>query len=153
MNEAQIEVIRGIKKELRKKKKLTSYDQGQLDLIKKLRKKPKEGRFERVMPAIAICLGIVCIFALSYAIYSSIKDGTFAAQFAAERWVRGHEDEMFCSSMNVDNDTFAAFIKYDCMPINRITRGIKNCNGEYYVFLDKINGKWVVNEQSKTILW
>ena len=153
MNETEIEIIKSVKKELKKKKKRSQYDKGQLDLIKKLRKKPKTKMWEKVLPFIGIGIGIFSIFALSYFIYLNIKDGSFAAQFASERWAKSQENEQSCCSRMMDNDTFVAFIKYDCTPINKITKGIQNCKGEYYVFLNKINGKWVVNESTKSVIW
>ena len=62
------------------------------------------------------------------------------------------EDEDFCRVELINNKTAIAFFKYDCKSM-RVLKGIKKCKGEYYIFINKIIDKWIVNESSKKIMW
>ena len=50
------------------------------------------------------------------------------------------EGEDYCCSDMIDENRGVAFINYDCTPINRVTKGIKECKGRYYIFANRING-------------
>ncbi|MBI2661732.1 hypothetical protein HYX09_05725 [Candidatus Woesearchaeota archaeon] len=62
-----------------------------------------------------------------------------------------------CWEQQTLNDEVAprgvAFINYDCTPIKRVIKGIKECKGRYYIFANKVNGRWIADEDSKQIIW
>ena len=153
MNEKELEKIKEIQERLVNKKCLTDYEKGQLDLIKELRKKQPKTRFEKILPFAAGCLVFFTFAFLFYSIYSYIADGSFAIERESERWAKKLGNQYYLFSSPIDEYKGVASIGYDCKPINKVTKGIQRCKGRYYIFLNKINNKWVVNESSKTIIW
>ena len=119
----------------------------------KTKGKAWERRFKKIMIIVAFSLSICTFLLVSYALFSNIKDGSFAVERAADRWADSQGQEEYCRSTVIDENTAVAFINYDCRPINRITKGIKDCKGQYYIFLDKIDGRWTIDESSRQVIW
>ena len=65
--------------------------------------------------------------------------------YPLERAIKGYisENEEYCGIDLINKDKGIGFICYNC----------SKCKGEYYIFINKINGKWIINESSKTIIW
>ena len=102
MNEEELEKIREVKDRLENKKHLTSYERGQLDLIKDLRKEQPKTRLEKISVFVVGCLVLSTFALLFYSIYADIMDGSFAIERAGERWAK--DDEDYCCSKVIDKN-------------------------------------------------
>ena len=100
-----------------------------------------------------ICVSVFTIFMMIYVLFNHILDGSLAVEHKAKKWIGKSDSQEYCSSQIIEENKAIAFINYDCTPINKITKGIKNCNGKYYIFINKIDNKWIIDETSKTIIW
>jgi hypothetical protein len=107
--------------------------------------KKQPTKFEKIMQKLVLLLGISVFLLLFYSIYLDIKDGSFVVESAAKKYAKSNEQENYCCSNVINQEKAVAFIGYDCARIK--------CNGRYYVFLNKINGKWAVDESTKKIIW
>jgi len=114
--------------------------------------KPKKGkRTEKIITTIGLVLACIGLLAVAYRVYDGFSSGAFQFQHAMEKIPIEGED--YCCSDMIDENKGVAFINYDCIPVNRVTKGIKECKGRYYIFANKINGKWIVDEDSKQVIW
>ena len=107
-------------------------------------------KIEGRLGTIAFVIGLLVLLFLFYTLTNHLIKN-YPMERAIERWISN--DHKFYSVKLIKEKKAVSFVGYDCKSINRITRGITRCSGEYYIFIDKINDKWVVNESSKVIIW
>lgn len=108
-------------------------------------------KFENILLISSILMGFLALMLAFYGLVSyGIKN--YPLERAIKNWDKMNEDQEFLKVKLIDEKTGVAFIEYNCVSKN-IFRGIKKCNGEYYIFINQINGEWIVNESSKTIIW
>ena len=110
-----------------------------------------EKKIERTMKIVGLCVMSVVLLVLVYKIYGIVSSGGFSLESTLKK--AAGNGEQYCRSNIINETTGIGFINYDCKPINRITKGIQRCKGQYYVFVHRLNGIWVVNESSKTLIW
>lgn len=110
-----------------------------------------EKKLERNMRIAALCLLCFVLLALIYSLYNVYSTGAASLEHAMKKTAGPAED--FCSSRVINETTGVGFINYDCTPINKITKGVKDCKGQYYVFATRTNSTWIVNLETKTVIW
>lgn len=67
---------------------------------------------------------------------------------AVKNWLSGDVSQELCGSPKLLEDTRAvATVNDACVPWP-VLRGIKDCEGRYAVFVEKIGDEWVVDESS-----
>lgn len=115
--------------------------------MKKIAKKKLEKVFWVLGITIFVILFISIIFKFGFYLVND-----YPAERAATKWAKTDETQEFCMSMMIDENKSVAYFHYNCKSW-KVLRGIKDCNGQYYVFLNKLNNKWVVNESSKAVIW
>ena len=145
------EKLKELKENLEGKKFLNDYEQGQLDAFKEALKPKKPDRLRIISVFIGLGILIITLVILTLFTYSSINDGSLSLETAAKDIV-GQNEEVFSSKV-IGQDHGVAFIDYNCRRTDTFIKGFKECAGRYYVFLNRVNNKWVVNESSKTIIW
>ena len=150
MNEEEKEIIREVKDKLEDKKHLTPYEKGQLDLIKRLRKKKPKTRLER---ALEIAVYVVMAIAVLTVISGAVILGPRAVrESSVEKAVRnwdGYDKEVnnICRIVMVDEQKALVCINVNC------EWTWDPCDGEFMVDVNKIGGRWVVDPTSKRWLW
>ncbi len=111
----------------------------------------KEKRLEKILGVVVLSITAFTLLLLIYAAYKNISIGAFSLESALGKSVK--QGEQYCSSQVIEENKGVGFINYDCTLKNRITKGLKDCKGQYYVFASRIDGRWYVNESSKKIIW
>lgn len=102
----------------------------------------KKKQLDKLWVCLVIVLFMTGTIGVIYLIYSNIHNNGFIIEFVAKKWVPA--SEQYCHSQPISADKAVAFINYNC---------VKHCLGQYIIFIDKIDGEWVVNESSKKVLW
>lgn len=104
----------------------------------------KQDKSSNILSYFKIAVLFVALLIMLWVGYSHFKDGTFSVELVVEKWVQA--PERYEHSQIINENKGVAFINYNC-----ITKSA--CRGQYIIFIDKINGNWVVNESSKKVLW
>jgi len=110
-----------------------------------------EKKIERTLKIVGLCVSCFALLTLIYWSYHLFSTGAFSLEFAMKKVVKDGEE--YCTSKIINETTGVGFINYDCKPINQITKGIQRCKGQYYVFATRVNGAWIVNNYTKSIIW
>lgn len=117
-----------------------------MNVPKRLKKK-----FESILPIAGISLGLLTILLALYGLFLSVTN-EYPLEKAIKNWDKINEDQEFFRVKLIDEKTGVAFVNYGCES-KRVLKGIKKCKGQYYIFLNRIDDVWVVNESSKRIIW
>ena len=114
-------------------------------------KSGSDKKLEKICAIIGVCITSILLLVLIYRTYKLYATGEFAMESALKK--AAGDGEQFCMSDMINGSRAVGLINYGCTPVNRITQGIKKCNGKYYIFADKVNGTWVVDSASKHVIW
>ena len=109
----------------------------------------EDKKFEKVGLKISLVLGVLTLLIVLYALVYDLEH-KFPIERAVKKWMP--EGQELSRAKWVNEKIGVAFINYDCKSM-KVLEGIKRCNGQYYVFVDKVGDAWVVNELSKAIIW
>lgn len=117
-----------------------------MNVPKRIKKK-----FKNVLIVSSISIGFLAMLLALYGLLSYAINN-YPLEKAIKNWDKINEDQEFLRMGLIDEKTGVAFVNYGCES-KRILKGIKKCKGQYYIFLNKIEDVWVVNESSKKIIW
>ena len=117
-----------------------------MNVPKRLKKK-----FMSILPITSILLGFLTLLLALYGLSSHLIN-EYPLEKAIKNWDKVNEDQEFLRVELIDEKTGVAFVNHGCES-KRILKGIKKCKGQYYIFLNRIEDVWVVNESSKKIIW
>ncbi len=95
-----------------------------------------------------LILTCLVMFYVGYLMYESYRDGTITIENISGKFAKEHSGEKYSHSSPINEEEGIAFIDYNCADTF-----VWDCHGQYYVFLNKIDGHWQINESSKTIIW
>ena len=101
---------------------------------------------------------VVLIFVIPAVIYGFYTAGhqvyrTWSLEHAAQDYVGSDETLQFMNVERINDYVGIAFIRYNCVSNHKILRGLKDCNGQFYIYLNRIDGEWRINEASKHAVW
>ena len=111
------------------KSRLTGYA---MNIPKRLKKK-----FKKVLLIFPILLGFLALLLALYGLLSYIFN-YYPLEKAIKNWDKIDEDQEFLRMELIDEKTGVAFVNYNCKS-GKILKGVKKCNGEYYIFINKIS--------------
>jgi len=100
---------------------------------------------EKVMHAVALLMTSVILFILILLTVDRITSGAAACELTVKKAVSN--DEKYLRSHVINVTTCVGFIEYGC-PDKKILR---DCKGLYYVFVNRVDDKWVVENDKHTI--
>lgn len=103
---------------------------------------------------LVVFVSAACIFIFTTMIYT-LSTLYSSGAFSLERTIKHSlgENELFCNSLVIAENKGVGFIKYDCANTHSFAKAFNKCNGQYLVFAERVDGKWVVDPNSKNILW
>ena len=113
--------------------------------------KKKNKKLEKIGIIILFSMGFLTLLLAFYGLFSyAIKN--YPLERAIKHWDKINDSQEFLMVNLIDENRGIAFVNYNCKS-GKILKGVKKCKGEYYIFINKINDEWIVNESSKTIIW
>jgi len=107
-------------------------------------KKEKLSLVNKIGPYAGMILTALTLILVICATIHFYLNGTFSIEDVVKEWIKS--PERFFRSQIISENRGVAFIEYDC-----VTK--RDCRGQYLLFIDKIEDKWIVNESSKKVLW
>ena len=123
--------------------RLTGYV---MNVPKRIKKK-----IENALIVGAISTGFLAVLLAFYGLYSSAVN-EYPLEKAIKNWDKLDDSQEFFRVKLIDEKTGIAFVNYKCES-RKILRGIKRCDGQYYIFINLMEDKWTVNESSKKAIW
>lgn len=105
---------------------------------------------EKIVTIIGLTLAVFALLLMTYKLYDYIHSGEWSMQHTVKKSL--DDTEEFCNAQLISPNKGIAFVNYNCTPINRITKGIKKCEGRYHITVNK-ETDWTVNKSTKTIIW
>ncbi|HIH38784.1 hypothetical protein J4460_03330 [Candidatus Woesearchaeota archaeon] len=80
----------------------------------------------------AMIIGIIMMFITFIFLTIELVDRVRSGEASLEKMIKKSigDDEQFVFSKMIQDGRSVALIDYNCVPINKITKGIMDCNGE-----------------------
>ena len=109
-------------------------------------------KMRKIMFMTCMVVGFLTILLALYGLYNEIASGRAGVQSFAEKSLPKGDNYRLVDM--IDKNRAVIYAGYNCTHVFRITlQGMKKCEGQYYVFAYREDGKWKVNESSKKIIW
>ena len=108
----------------------------------------KGKRFDKIMEKITIAIMILAGIVLIGAFFMLGKLIIYESPINRQIYKQLNSTEDFCKLQHINENRVLVFVDFDCQRFH-----FPRCDREYMIYADKHDGKWLLNQSTKVVLW
>jgi hypothetical protein len=116
----------------------------------KMNKRQKNKITGCIVISILLIITVLVLGSMTYFMYSLYLTGKFSLENTMHHNVK--ENEFYSQSYVINETRGVGFFNYGCSNEHSIMTALNKCNW-YMIFADKIDGRWVIDQDSRRVLW